>query len=458
MPLLRVASAVTLPFQLNYVEGPLLGVAVRVARGLGAYLPPTAPPYAIAPYGPIPYYLVALCVKVFGVGFAMPRILAVASGVWCATLVGRLVRLWGGTPQVGLAFGLLYLTTPVMMDWLFLLRVDLIGLAFSLTGLYIFAQGRRWSWYLSAPFFVAGLFCKFTLVAAPLACFLHAALGKDGKRKALGFGAYNLALGALAFEWAQRRTGGWFAFHTIWSLSRHSYSVANLAKSLQFQAKGDYFLLVLALFLAYGVRSQPDLRLPLIYLGFSFLSSLAVGKLGSASNYFLEWEAALCVCAGLGYNLLRARADFESAAAALWPAALALLVMVNLRNPRPAPFSSSGCREAYAYVKTYPGGPILSENVGAVIIAGKTPLVLDTFSWTQEVEQRGWPGSEVVDLIRARQVGLILLGSDVENLPGSATEARWPPSVTNAIRENYRLVDTFGCLDAHAVYQPRPLP
>jgi len=53
--LLRAALAVPLPYEMNFGEGPILGVAVRVAQGLGAYPPATQLPYVISPYGPLPY-------------------------------------------------------------------------------------------------------------------------------------------------------------------------------------------------------------------------------------------------------------------------------------------------------------------------------------------------------------------------------------------------------------------
>ena len=85
--LIHVALLAPLPYQLDFGEGPMLGVAVRVAQGLGAYPPATQLPYVFSPYGPLPYYLGGLCVKLFGVSFTAPRLLVVGSGIWCAVLI-----------------------------------------------------------------------------------------------------------------------------------------------------------------------------------------------------------------------------------------------------------------------------------------------------------------------------------------------------------------------------------
>jgi hypothetical protein len=452
--LFTVVLAVPLPYELDFGEGPLLAVGVRVAHGLSTYPPATELPYVINPYGPLPYYLAGLCVKLFGVSFTAPRILVVVSGIWCAALIALLVRHWGGATHVSLGFGLLYLSRPVVTAALPALHVDLIGLALSLTGLWVFAKSRRW--YLSIPFFVAALFCKLLLVSAPVACFLYAVFRKES-RKASWFAAGSLALGGLAFLWAQRETAGWFAFDTVWANAAHPYSLSTAIAVLHSELIGDYFLVVLALALVYYLRSRPELSLPLIYLGISFLTSLAVGKEGAGSNYFLEWQAVLCWCAGVAYSYLRTHSDLRSFVSTLMPAALAAMVVVNLHRPTPDK-ALSECGQAYEYVKDYPGGRILSENPGAVVMAGKLSLVFEPFLWTREVVDKGWPDTEIVDLIRSHQIDLIVLRWDVKDPSSRTFQERWSNSVADAIEQNYRLVHTFNCEDAKFVYQPEAPP
>jgi len=430
----------------------LLGVGVRVAQGLSAYPPATQLPYVISPYGPLPYYLAGLCVKLYGVSLSAPRILVVASGMWCAAMIALLVRHWGGTRLASLGFGLLYLSRPLVEAWLPLFRVDLIGLALSLTGLCFFAKSRRW--YVSVPFFVAALFCKFSLVSGPLACFLYAVFRKE-TRKASWFAAANIALGGLAFLWAQRQTSGWFAFHTFWINADHPLIFSRAADQLHGEMIGDYFLVVLALALFLFLKSRSEVSLPLTYLGLSFLTCLGVGKMGANSNYFLEWQAAACLCAGLTYQFLRAQSDYGRLVYALLPATLGAMVLVGLGTPKPDPDIDLGCRKAYEYVRNYPGGRILSENPGAAVMAGKSSAVFEPFLWTREVVNKGWPDTEIVNLIRSRQIDLIVLGSPARR---GALQERWPNSVEDAIGQNYRLVNVFGCPDGAFVYRPKQLP
>ena len=454
--LLTAIRAVPLPYELDFDEGPVLGVAVRVAHGLSAYPPATEFPYVTNPFGPLPYYLAALCVKLFGASFTSPRILTSLLGIWCAVLIALLVRHWGGAAHVSLGFGLLYLSRPLVTTWLPQFRADWIGLAFTLTGLYLFARSRRW--YLAVPFFVAALFCKITFLAAPLACFLYMLFRREGV-KATRFAVSSLALWGLAFLWAQRETGGWFGFDTFWINAVRPYDLRPAISLLHNQLTADYLLVVLALALAYYLRSRPELSLPLIYLGASFLMGLGVVKSASASYYFLEWQAALCCCAGVAYSTLRAHSDFRSIVSTLMPAALAAMVIVNLHRPTPDPMQEmSECGQAYEFVRDYPGERILSENPGAVVMAGKLLPVFDPWIWTRMVVDEGWPDTEIVILLRLHKIDLVVLGRDLEELSNRTDQGIWPNSVAHAIVQNYRLVRTFNCEDANFVFQPETPP
>ncbi len=454
--LVRAVMLVPLPYALDFVEGPLLDGSIRVAHGLPPYPPATELPYVISAYGPLPYYIAGLCVRLFGVGFTAPRILILISGIWCAAFIALLVFHWGGELRVSLGFGLLFLSSQVVTEWFPLFRVDLIGLALSLTGLYLFTKHRRW--YLSVPFFVAALFCKFLLVSAPLACFVYSVLRKE-TRKASWFAASSLALGAIVFLWVQRATHGWFAFDTVWATAVHPYSLTIALNRTHGELISKYFLLVLALVLLYYLRSRPELSLPLLYLGLSSLTLLSRGKIGAASNYFLEWEAVLCCCAGVAYSCLRTPSDIRNFVSVLMPGTLALMVFLNLHRPASDPdMRNTECGQVYEYVKDYPGRRILSENPGAVVLAGKPPVVLDPFSWTQMVAHGGWSDTEIVGLLRSRQIDLVVLGSDVKDIINQPIQDRWPKSVAEAIEQNYSLVHTFNCTDANFVYRPETPP
>jgi hypothetical protein len=458
--LLRAALWAPLPFQLNFAEGPFLGVAVRIVHGYPTYPPATTPPYIINPYGPVPYYLVAMLVRIFGVGFTAPRVLVIASAIGCAVLVALLVRRMGGSISVGLVFGALFLTMPAVQKWLSVLRVDMIAVAFSLIGIYLFIRFDRP--YLSVIPFGAAFFCKFTFVAAPAACFLYS-LSKGETKKTAQFVACYIMLAGGAFFLLQVGTGGWFGFDTIWVSRYHPFLIRAAVTEVLRELRDCSLLLlfvVLTIWVGPGKLLRNALHLPAIYLTFSFFVMFLRGKAGAGSNYFLEWEAALCLCAGIAYSFMRRESNISSTAKIAVLALLAILVLTNvawvsMHRLLPQYNSVSGCRDAYQYVKNHAGDRILSENVGAVVLAGKLPGVFEPFMWARQVVGAGWSDAEVVNMIRSRQFDLILLNGEAVQTAFDPQQGRWSPSSIEAIEKNYKVARSFVCVDANVAYEPK---
>jgi hypothetical protein len=458
--LVRVAAWVPQPFQLTYGEGPLLGVASRVAHGLSCYPDPRPLPYMINPYGPVGYYLLAGVVKLCGVSFTMPRMAIVASAICCAVFIALLLRRWTGSALVGVMFGALYLTMPVVLRWLFILRVDLIGVALSLAGLNFFTTSKRW--LLSVPFFIVAFFCKFTFVAAPVACFIYMFSTKEWQ-KALKFAGSCFALGTIAFLASQLWTGGWFTFDTVWASAVHPFRLRHFLDPMLGELTDNLVPLLLTVALCYRRHSHQDYSLPWIYLVFSFVTMISRGKLGADSNYFLEWEAALCLCLGYEYNLMKSELPNSSMAKAIVPSLLACSILATTlwttfhKDPI-LRASVAGCRDAYQFVREHRKDRIFSENVGPLVLADASPVVYDAFLWTREVLGAEWSVEEILDLIRSRQLPLILLTDRVEQVRADPLQAWLPRPVAEAIEENYSLLKTFDCVDARYVYEPLPRP
>jgi Dolichyl-phosphate-mannose-protein mannosyltransferase len=458
--LMRVAWWVAQPFQLSFGEGPLLGVAARVAHGLSCYPDPRPLPYMINPYGPVGYYLLAGAVKLLGVSFTIPRMVIVASAICCGVFIALLLRRWTGSTLVGAMFGSLYLTMPVVLQWIIILRVDLIGVAFTLAGLYFFATSKQW--FISVPFFVGAFFCKFTFVAAPGACFVYMLSAKEWQ-KALKFAGSCLALGTIAFLASERWTGGWFTFDTVWASAVHPFRLRHFVDPMLGELTDNLVPLLLTIVLCFRRHSRKDFSLPLIYLVFAFIASISRGKLGADSNYFLEWEAALCICLGFEYSLLRDEQPKSSMVNAMVPLMLACSILATTlwttfhKDPI-LRASVAGCKDAYQFVKEHRKDRILSENVGALVLADASPVVYEAFLWTREVLGADWSADEILDLIRSRRLPLILLTDRVEQVRADPLQAWLPRPVAEAIGENYSLFKTFDCADIRYVYEPQPLP
>ena len=454
------AASLAKPYQRDYVEGIILAAAAGLTRGEPLYpLPsPSEPVYIFNPYGPLSYYSVALLLKGFGVSFTFPRLLVLLSGILVAALLAGLLRHWTGSWRVGPAAGALFLALPIASAWLPALRVDLPGLALSLTGLALFARFPE-RWYASVPFFVAALLVKYSLVAAPGACLVFL-LQQRNWRTALWFAGTMAALPVLAFTVLNHATGGGFAFHMVgghaspFGLSRILVNVAPF-----------WLIHVPLLLLAFPLVAQrprpPGALLALIYFGLTSLASLAVGRAGFDLNHLLEWSAALCLCAGLGYHehMRSGGATVRTLALAGLTVLLASLIWLSWHPVE----RWTECRQAYAYVQDHPGKRLLSENVGALVLAGKPVVLNDPFAYTLLVKNKGWPEAPLNESVRAREFDAIVVSGDLAYLRRKAPEtlssdSRWSPAFVETLAENYRPTRRFLCDDAAVVFEPAANP
>lgn len=458
MMTLRLATyQFAVPYQLNYEEGNVLNAAVRIAHGESPY--PTVQPlvYVFNSYGPVVYYLIEPLVEHFGVNFTYPRVLVCSAGLLIAALMALMLRHETRSWRLGLSFGLLYLTMPVVQDWVYLLRVDLVGVFLALAGLAICGVYPR-RWYLAAPLFVGAVYCKYTLVAAPAACSLHFGLSKAWGR-ALRLAASVAALSLAAFAVVQRETQGWFAFHMFRS-HPDPYSLSQWASMILPLLAVHAVLVVFAVALIVEKVGQRAVSLQVIYLALATLMTVTAGKIGSDTNHLLEWLAALCLAAGLGYQRLRQRVRLGWMLA-LAPLALVLLVLSKLPFDLDVEPERDGCPQAYTYVRETPGAHFLSENVGAIVLAGKPVTFSNPFTYAFLVKDSKLSDVELSERVGSRSFDAILLGEELKWLKEQAADPEspdtiWYASFVDALEKNYHLAREFACTGARFAYEPNP--
>ena len=188
---LHAYQAVTFPYQLDYGEGPILQIALRVAQGHEMYPPIAEPPYVIASYMPLYYLLSALGVKLTGPSFLFGRLLALTGAIAIAVFAALIV--WDRTRHRFSAFlaGGLILAMPHFMVWATLMRVDVFALAFAVAGFYFLTRGRRTA---GIPLFALGALTRRTTLAGMAAAFLGDANQRGSWRAARAFAAQVLLI------------------------------------------------------------------------------------------------------------------------------------------------------------------------------------------------------------------------------------------------------------------------
>jgi len=463
------------PFQFDYGEGNVLATLARIAHGLTPYPDPRAFPNAIDPYGPVGYYLLAIPVKLFGVSLLAPRMLVIASVVAICVLVALTIARATRSVAAAVIFGAIYAALPLVAGMGALLRVDLVGLALSIGGLYLFTRGmvagsldsskidnrkstiendfRPGFAYAAAALFVAAVFCKHSLLAAPAACTLYL-VARRRWRQAANFAGAGAALGVAAFGIAEWLTRGYFAEH-LFLTHPDPFSWNGYALRITRLAIGAAPLLAMAAVRIIGELRRKQLSVASWWFLLATMTAITAGKQGSGWNHFLEWTAALCLCAGLGWDLVRRARP----AAVLFAAWLAVMLVWPAQSMFDWSNGLQQCPEAYAYIGAHAGDRALSENVSALLLGGKTVWVLDPFVYSQIAMHGTWRDDVIEPRLRSRWFDMVVTRRDYTQSPDALRRGveRFSAGTVQALKANYRVARSFQCTDANVIFELLPL-
>lgn len=441
-------TLVASPFQIDYEEGNILNAAYRLIHGQTPYPSPGSFPYVLNPYGPIGYVLSAWGVKIFGLSFFGPRLLVLFAGLGVLFLIAGLIKTCGGRWDLGFLLALSYLCAPVVWYWLPLLRVDFWAVFLSLLGIYVFAAYPR-ALPLIGLIFGLALLTKQTAIAAPTAVFLEL-LARKRLGRALGLAviAGGMVVACMA------ALGQDFVF----VLLKTHPDPYNPKLALQFYFGAiDGCMLILAIIiygLVFGVRWNQHSRLAWFYLAMSTLTALSAGKLGSNMNHFLEWTAAVCIVGGVVLSYLWLKKDLLAKPFTLGLLALALIfAVVSQRTSAGIVAEQSGCGEAYAFVRSFPGNRILSENVSSLVLGRKPVLVSNPFVMTQLGSSVDWRAGSLESFADKEYFDLILLDGEVEGFRPES--GRWSPELIRSVEKHYLPIKYFQCPYARVAYVPK---
>ncbi len=442
---------------LDYGEGPLLYQARALLKGMPLYrVNITDHVCTVTNYPPLYPMAVALVGRLLGFSYATGRVVSVLAAVWCSLMIFLIVRqLTGDRVAAGIASGL-FLSFPYVAYWGTVGRVDLLALAFSLSGMF---AAVRWptSWRglgLSILLLTAAVYTRQSyLLAAPLA--LVPWLATWNRRRA---GLFAVALGILVisiFVFLNWKTAGGFFFHVV---------VANANRLDKFQGArmiGGSMILAAPLIVVLGGEILSFLHrrprsswLTVSYLMGGSLSALTVVKVGSNVNYFLEWVAAVALVVGTGI----ARWRKEMPATVRFVPLLLLTVqlpwgwywlnpVVDILVRRAV---EPEARQLERIVRTAPGPVLADEWMSMVVVSGRD-LFLQPYECTLLAMEGKWDPRRLIAALQEGKFALILM-ADHPPFSASLVHERWTPEMLSAIRERYEPVTV---LAGATIYRPR---
>ncbi len=471
---IRIARMVPEAYELTYGEGLVLWMAQHATKPSLLYHSIDRAPFLVGVYPPVFPLAIAALQSVTGDVRLAGRILAAAAFAGLLAVVAVLARdavprhygrdaRWGaGFAAAGLAA-----SASTLSSFPPAVRVDGPGLWFTLTGLWIFLAAPASSprQYLGLAVLVAAAFTKQSFISAIVVCLAITYLTRP--RRALRLLAFTAMLAAVPMAALEFASNGEFLAHVA-SYTRIEMSSARLLHLLVPNVLE--MLPVLALAAAvfnrrsfHRLADSPERRYVValvLYLILAFLMSWTAGKVGSGEYYFMEWNAAACILAGVAMGVVIA----ESAKAPralpmrLMFSCLVLVVMAGLNvaaTTNNALRLTPGARalatarqaetdQAVAIVRASTL-PVVSEDLSLLATTGRE-LPIEPFIMWELARQGRWNPAPFIEELNSQSYGALIFEGDItqsELVPGN---------ILTAMLSNYRLVKEVG---RYWVYEPR---
>ncbi|MGQ9465509.1 MAG: glycosyltransferase family 39 protein [bacterium] len=436
--LIQSLIIIKFPYQISYPEGFILYQSYLISKGVSIYKTINEYPYLVVNYPPIYQFLCAFFVKLFGVSFVFGRLITFVASIIITWIIYKILKEKTGR-EIAAISALLFVSSSYIYKNSPFFRVDMLGLCFSLLGIYLFL--RKGKLLITAIFFVAALYTKPTFISAPLAVALYLLFTEN--KKGVAFIMYLIPLYAVIFFLINYFTQGEFYRHNF-LYNMNIFIFKQLAKYYIWFLQSHSILILFSLIFLFSSVAEKKYSLYVIYFIISTVVALSVGKIGANMNYFFETIAVSCILTGLAINRLREIIRDEKTSTLLVNAALLIQLLLFIHIPfvtKPA-ITRSDLKNSklLSEVVCSTDGKIISEDAGLLILNNK-PVLFMPFEFTQLANQKLWDQTRFLNDIKHKDFSLIILSFD---LHCKVDEERLTPAMVKAIKENYYINQTIG--------------
>lgn len=426
---------VVFPGEANFGEGVLVAEALRLSRGESIYTDISQPPYWIATYPPLFQLLIS---PLAHTGLWWPRVISLLATIIQLGIFIAISRSLTGSRLVGLIACALWINSPCTNAWSAIGRTDTLGRALQslAIGFSLLASTPRRAWTGAVVFAVLAMLVKQNMFAGGIVAFWI--LWTRHRRTGITFAVAWVAIVALCYGALELSTNGRFSAHIFLYTSR-PVTTGPLLYWLQFFCDTHWPYLVAAIPGCIVAAKQKENRWLIVALAAGLPNAILSGNPGADRNYFFDLLWPLCILIPYGVWNLATSIKLHSARSFRFITVSAMVCTVawsayagwyHFRMTYPGSKDRSRARQVTRNLAKYPG-PVLSENVGSAILAGRdpdfTPYIMKAVA-----ESRHWDPTPLIEKIRQRKYSTILLTP--------LAPVRYPEAVLREIYANYNLI------------------
>jgi hypothetical protein len=277
--------------QIDYGEGIILGNVWRLLEFKTIY-PNIRTEPILGVYPPIYQLLSAGVAVIVGLNLASGRIVSLLSAFVTAYIIYKMVPV----EDKSLRFSLpaLFLSSPIVMTWGPLMRVDSLAVLFNISGLYIFTRFKgKNKLILTSTMFALSALTKQNMFAGILSIILFLSIKKRW-RELLVLVSYYLTVFFSITMSLFFLTGSEYFAHIYLYHWGHPFELSRLLILVSFFEL--HSLMLIGVMGATLLCKKKDcMTLFCIYLLTTLLLCLLILKSGAATNYFIEPVAALVI-------------------------------------------------------------------------------------------------------------------------------------------------------------------
>jgi hypothetical protein len=373
------------PFELDWIEGGLLGQVQRIVNGQVVYAAPSLEFVAFI-YPPLFFYLSALASQFFGATFFSLRLVSFLASLISFVCIFLIVKEETDNKFIAFISACFFAGTfRVTGAWMDIARVDSLFVALLFLFVYFIRHSNStWAFILAGFFAALALLTKQTALVMCIPAIGYAFL-KDWKRTLILIVTATAITGGITLIF-NLFSDGWYVYY-VFELLNYQTEWLGISEFIKFWprdllAHGVIALTFLLFYFYKSWRNQKTQLFGVIFLSILVGTYMSRVKLGGYDNVLLPLYGIMAILMGLGsYQVLGMIREKKEAGVYFILIVQMAILFYNPINQFPTSADLKAGQEFVQYLSTLDGRVYLVDHPYLLSLAGKNAHAHNSATW-----------------------------------------------------------------------------